>query len=209
MEDLMMNCVAASKILKISDGMINQKIIFNSYYDEFINNSNRNVLVKAKNILFRDIITNQVKETGRFEIDIKPSNKVCPSCKGTGEMYKVMEVVEVPCRYCNETGVKTERCKTCNGTGEKFGKRCLSCKGSGKYFYFKNFKRDESVPCSKCKGEGNVKIRVRSFDLTGSTTCLTCGGTGLNIKNIMTSDNRLTHKVLSEETAKKLSKNIS
>ena len=199
-----MNTEAATRTLGIENNMINQKIIFNSFVNEFTNNKNRNKLIEARNTLLREIVKSQVEDTGRFIIDIKQSEKVCPDCNGTGEMYKVMKEVKVDCKYCNGTGTKTEKCKTCHGTGQKFGKTCFSCKGTGKYFHYKNFKRKVATPCPKCNGEGTFKIKVPAFELNGTTTCSTCNGTGLNMRNLGLNKSKLSNKVITPEMAAKL-----
>lgn len=203
-----MDFEAASKILGMVPDEINQEAIFNSYFKKYTNQIgiDKNTLTEAKNVLFRDIIDFQIQTTGRFEVEIPPAKNICHSCLGTGELYRLMIEVTVPCKYCNGTGVKAVKCKTCEGTGSKYGKPCLTCKGTGKYFYFKNFKRKETIPCKKCNGSGNMKIKKRAGNLTGSTTCLTCGGTGLNVKRLNTkkSNSLIDNKVITEEAAKRI-----
>ena len=202
-----MESQAACETLNIPiENIIDQKFIFNNYLKKFNDDRyHKYNLIQARNTLFREIINNQISVYGRFNIEIPQSPETCISCNGTGEKYRFMIEVVVPCPSCLGTGTKAEKCKTCNGTGAKLGRPCFTCKGKGKYFHYKNHKRKETVPCPDCKGKGDIKVKKRSKTLTDSTTCPECSGTGLNIRKIKNKNKgSLGNVVISKEAAERL-----
>ena len=184
-----------------------QNFIFGQYLKEYKKRKkNKVLLIEARNVLLREIITEQMNVIGRFTIDIQPSQEICTSCNGTGELYRIMIEVKVACPVCNGEGVEPETCKKCKGNGKILGETCTTCKGKGIFYRYKTFKTEKKI-CKKCKGTGEVKIRKRAKTLTGSTTCLTCGGTGLNNRKLKINE-KLGNVVINKEAAERLKNRI-
>ena len=138
-------------------------------------------VIQAKNIIMRNLVSEQKKKFRFFEIE-SPFEKTCPKCKGSGEIFKFFrKTVKVNCHICGGSSEIIDRCPKCKGTG-RFVKRwkpgggvnvqCIKCKGKGK----------TKVKCKECEGKGKLKKPVLSNELKSTTPCKRCRQLGFITK---------------------------
>jgi len=131
-------------------------------------------LVDSKNILVRLIIEKQIREKGTFEL-VSPFSSTCPSCKGTGELYKFYrKEIELDCLACNKTGQKRIPCPACKGSGLYGQTKCLKCADSKDHTIV--------VQCRACQGTGKKKKQVLEAKIKTSTICPACNSFGFPFK---------------------------
>lgn len=140
----------------------------------------------AKNILHRKDLQDQVKEYGKFELNI-PFEKVCPTCGGGGERYKFFKkVIEVNCKYC-DNGEVIITCPKCRGSGND-GK-CTKCnkidEKTGKALIGKI--KVKCRMCRTCPGKFQ-KLVIDSY-IKSTTYCRDCKGLGFCYKKPKQVDN--------------------
>jgi len=127
-------------------------------------------LTNAKNILMRHQIEQMVAENGRFDVTgMIPFEKICLSCRGTGELYKFFRrVVPTPCKFCKGEGTSIRQCISCKGTGRYKNKDCRLCNGTGK----------QIIKCRSCHGKGVFNKFAIDAKISSTTPCKKCEGHG-------------------------------
>jgi len=177
----MLKLEEASNLLNIPGDSNDVQVLstFKELYEES-NRSQRKELVGAKNLLIRTIIEKQLNKQKFFNIEVPPNFNACDACKGTGEIYR-LEVISITdkCSFCNGSGIHTEECKRCHGSGEIQGRKCPTCKGSKIYIFRKNSKRQENRDCEQCGGSGDVIKLIKTGRIDIHTTCIICKGSGM------------------------------
>jgi len=140
-----------------------------------------NELIQTRSILLLQAIQN------RSEIGSEPNypkmdiSFECKFCKGVGAIPH-MEVVYIPnckqCDSCYGTGIKTEMCAACAGTGKKGRDICGLCRGSGRYKFKKNKARKETIVCPKCGGSKYIGCFKTTGKIIAAQICVICSGKG-------------------------------
>jgi len=140
-----------------------------------------NELIENRSILLLQAIQNTTQigcDPTYPKLDI---NYQCKFCKGVGAI-PFMEVVYIPhckkCPSCEGSGIKTEPCRACKGTGKKGRDICGLCKGSGKYEYKKNKSRKTNAVCPECSGLKFVGCYKTTGRIIRAQQCSVCKGKG-------------------------------
>jgi len=143
--------------------------------------NNVNELINIRSILLLQTIQNNTDigcDPKYPQLDMK---FLCKFCKGVGAIPH-MEVVYIPyckkCPSCNGTGIKTEACNACKGTGKRGRDICGLCKGSGKYEYKKNKSRKHAAICSECSGLKFIGCYKTTGNIIRAHECKVCKGKG-------------------------------
>ena len=144
------------------------------------NPPDRKKLILAKNLIMRQMVSEQMKAQRYFEIT-SPFQHSCISCRGTGEIYKFnRKPVFVNCHICAGKKKVTVECRTCKGSGRyitedsstnctlRLNLKCTTCKGKGKV----------RVKCSECFGKGKKKKIVPDHTIKSTTPCKHCNELG-------------------------------
>jgi hypothetical protein len=169
--------------------------------DDILDNSHSD-LMKAKNVIIRTWIEEQLQNQGHWDIK-SPYRDKCKRCYGTGEIYKLeKEKFKKPCTYCSGNGYLWLICKNCRGSGRYIRKdeeykdliinvKC-NCDKFAKH-YGKEYKGKIRVRCRECRGTGialaNLKKseswKDKDFRYTGkiysTTKCPQCHGYGFPV----------------------------
>lgn len=75
-----------------------------------------NKLTTAKFILVREVLFEQIRKNGRFDIQTNFENP-CKKCNGVGERYQFNRALQnLRCMKCEDGKINGETCKTCRGT---------------------------------------------------------------------------------------------
>lgn len=104
---------------------------------------------------------------------------MCSVCNGTGNIrrgcFSLLSMLNL--------GKKLKRCKSCNGTGKKYGRTIDFEQPSNSFDARPSILRPAQIPehpiCSECNGTGNVRRRWFSF-FRKKKKCKSCNGTGKN-----------------------------
>jgi len=157
------------------------------------------IIISAKNTLLAAIIEDQLDKKSRYYIKIPISNP-CPKCRGKGFRPDFhYDVLVLPCRACDGTGIARSKCKRCEGTGKVGVKTCWTCEGKGIYEYRKTVRRRQVIKCKSCIGTGNKSRPVNTGKIKEVIRCKKCKGVGRKPMTVTT-------PLLTEEIAKKLTK---
>ena len=138
--------------------------------------------IQAKNVLMRNLITEQKKKFRFFEVE-SPFENTCPKCKGSGEIFKFFKKsVKVNCHICGGACKVDGPCPICKGSG-RFIRRwkggggvdleCKRCEGEGRV----------KLNCKECLGKGKIKKAVLSDELKSTTPCKKCRQLGFLVKD--------------------------
>lgn len=138
--------------------------------------------IEAKNVIMRNLITEQKKKFRFFEIE-SPFKDTCPKCRGAGEIFKFFKKsVKVNCHICGGSSKIEGNCPKCKGTGRFVKKwkegggvnlKCKRCQGKGKV----------KLSCQECKGKGKIQKAVLSDELKSTTPCRQCRQLGFLTKD--------------------------
>ena len=154
-------------------------------------------IITAKNTLIAAIIEDQLAEKSRYYIKI-PIGNPCPKCRGKGFRPDFhYDILVLPCKSCDGTGIARSKCKRCEGTGRVGKKDCRTCEGKGIYEYRKTTRRRQVIKCKPCMGTGNKSRPVNTGKIKEVIRCKKCKGVGRKPMTVTT-------PVLSEDIAKKL-----
>lgn len=149
--------------------------------------------IEAKNILMRNLVTEQKKKFRFFEIE-SPFENTCPKCKGSGEIFKFFKKsVKVNCHICGGACKVDGECPICKGSG-RFIRRwkngggvnleCKRCEGKGKV----------KLNCKECLSKGQIKKAVLSDELKSTTPCKKCRQLGFIEKDFPKPKKKRPHK---------------
>lgn len=185
--------------LKIDD--IDEKVIMDSFtklLEELKGDKDgTEKIIVAKNTLLAAIIEDQLVEKSRYYIRVPISNP-CPNCRGKGFRPNFhYDILVLPCKLCDGTGIARSKCKRCEGTGKINSKICRTCEGKGIYEYRKTIKRRKVIKCKSCLGTGNKSRPVNTGKIKEVIRCKRCRGVGRKPMTVST-------PVLTEDIAKKL-----
>jgi DnaJ-class molecular chaperone len=191
----------AIRILDLQNDEISEKTIIASFTQllEELKGEKEETekVVSAKNNLLAAMIEDQLIDKPRYFIKI-PINNPCPNCRGKGfRPFFHYDVLVLPCKLCDGTGIARSKCKRCEGTGKVGSKTCKTCEGKGIYEYRKTIKRRKEIKCKSCLGSGNKSKPVNTGKIKEVVKCKRCRGIGRKPMTIST-------PVLSEDIAKKL-----
>jgi len=202
----MENIKAATELLKIKEDSNSIEVLsaYQNLTETFLEPTIFKNITKAKCLMIRNIIEEQLKSKPQFKIELPPGFNPCEACKGTGEKYRFerVEIIDNKCKSCRGSGIRTEPCKTCNVTGtiDHKGKKktCPTCKGTKIYKFEKTLKRTQPQYCKECGGTGNRKRIVLTGKIDLHTQCKLCRGTG---KKKTKKKQHLSNPVLTEDIA--------
>lgn len=156
-------------------------------------------IITAKNTLLAAIIEDQLTEKSRYYIRVPISNP-CLSCRGKGFRPDFhYDILVLPCKPCDGTGIARSKCKRCEGTGKEGTKTCRTCEGKGIYEYRKTLRRRHIIKCKSCMGSGNKARPVNTGKIKEVIRCKKCKGVGRKTSTVTT-------PVLTKEIAKKITK---
>jgi DnaJ-class molecular chaperone len=159
-------------------------------------------VINAKNTLIAAIIEDQLAEKSRYYIKI-PIINPCLSCRGKGFRPDFhYDILVLPCKSCDGTGIARSKCKRCEGTGKAGTKTCRTCEGKGIYEYRKTLRRRNIIKCKSCMGSGNKARPVNTGKIKEVIKCKKCKGVGRKPSTATT-------PVLTEDIAKDIAKKIT
>jgi hypothetical protein len=151
--------------------------------------------VEAKNLLLRHCVEEEMKTKHFFKIaDVAPFKDVCPACKGAGEMYKFARATKgIKCKICLGQKEVWVKCEDCGGTTifkKKPDSKGITCRKCRKFYenepdLEKREKIKGKIPikCDLCRGSGEKRILIRSFEIESTTPCKKCRGLGFLTPN--------------------------
>jgi len=155
-----------------------RKLLFN-YYEmclDHINSNYINDITKIKNNILRESF-NQWKNM------ILPKEFNCKWCKAGLKIIKNVIPISIKCPDCDGTGILMKACNACDKNGmDEDHQACRICKGTKKYFFKKNFYREENIPCRTCLG--TTKKIIDFKETVEIIDCPNCNGIGFDIKTL-------------------------
>jgi len=189
------------RILDLNQDDVSEKTIVNSFIDLLAelggDKSGTEKVIAAKNTLLAAIIEDQLSERSRYYIKL-PIPNACPNCRGKGFKPEFFyDVLVLPCKVCDGTGIARSICKRCKGKGNVGQKTCQTCKGKGIYEYRRTSKRRQPIKCKNCGGSGSKSKPVNTGKIKEIVMCKKCKGIGRKPLSVST-------PVLSKDIAKKL-----
>lgn len=147
-----------------------------------LSHSDRKNIISAKNVVMQHLVSQQMKKKRYFEV-LSPFDKTCPSCKGTGEIYKfTKKPVDVNCYICGGKGNLVEECHVCKGSGRHITRwvkgggadlKCTKCDG----------KKTIHIKCLNCN-DGKIRKIVVEYPIKSTTPCKYCNELGFIVPKL-------------------------
>lgn len=176
------------------------------------NPSDRKQLILAKNLVLRQLVSEQMKRQRYFEI-VSPFEHSCIWCRGTGEIYKFnKKPVEVNCHICAGKGEYKDTCPSCKGSNRYIVRWP---EGGGMNLVCNNCIPEEPgkamIKCSNCLNKGKIKKIVPDHTIKSTTPCKRCHELGFILPKPAKKEKKTPHigtPVLDSDTAATLSEMI-
>ena len=154
---------------------------YKSIWDQHLHHVDSKKLIAAKNLVLRNLVSEQMREQRYFEIISPFGDKTCQRCHGAGEIYKFnKKSVLVNCHVCDDNGKVMAKCpeQYCvDGRyirefpdGGSINVQCRTCKGTSL----------AEVTCMNCRGKKKVRKIITTHLIQSTTPCPYCDERGFD-----------------------------